>query len=325
MIPGGAPLASLDASVVDAGAWSRTEEERALREWHDVATSATTLGAYMQPVLRQRIVKSADALYKRNRWTDLAELTTGISPKSEFVPIDLFFLRVTALRRLHRTADAKELMYALVGSPVLKRSRDARAYATLAEQLASFDDYDGAIALYERSEQIRHEPYNDVRIAQLRMNKKLSTSYTVVETPHFQIHYPPDVHPITAAALRKVLEGELQRLQQWVAVPDFKPVVVNVVWWEDFRNIYTGSDDILGFYNGSITLPLAGLYQMNTVIVSIITHELTHAMLAQATNDQAPQDVRDARRRSGARQHARSRHDGRGVRDEPDVHPLSRG
>jgi len=63
---------------------------------------------------------------------------------------------------------------------------------------------------------------------------------------------------------------------------------VNVVWWRDFRSTLTGSDFILGLYQGKITVPLAGVPDFYPPIVAILTHELLHAMLAQATNDSAP-------------------------------------
>jgi hypothetical protein len=86
-----------------------------------------------------------------------------------------------------------------------------------------------------------------------------------------------------------VLEAELQRLQKWVPVANFEPVVVNMLWWDEFRATYTGSDFILGFYQSKkITLPLVGASSFSPPIVALMSHELCHAMIAQATNDQAP-------------------------------------
>lgn len=293
-VPGGAALAPAGSAVVDAGTWARDEEDRALKEVPELTAAASTVGAYMQPVLRRRIRSSAAALARRNRWNDLVELTRGISAKSQFVPVDLFFLRAVALRRLQRDPEAKELLHEVAASPVLERRGDARALAALGEQLAEFDEYDLAIKMYQRAKAARSDPYLDFRLTQLEMNKRLMTSYSVYDSPHFSVHYPPDVSPATAIAVAKVLEGEQQRLQKWVPVPNFKPVVVNIVWWNDFKAIYTGTDEILGFYRGSITLPLAGLMELDPEVVAIITHELTHAMLAQATNDQAPHWFQEA-------------------------------
>ena len=87
---------------------------------------------------------------------------------------------------------------------------------------------------------------------------------------------------------REEMVAELARLQEWIPVRNFRRVIVNVVWWREFRATYTGSDAILGFYNGKITVPFAGISRYAPEVVSILTHELCHAMIAQATNDQAP-------------------------------------
>ncbi len=50
-----------------------------------------------------------------------------------------------------------------------------------------------------------------------------------------------------------------------------------------------GNDFTLGTtYRGKITVPFAGIGAYPPEIVAILTHELCHAMISQATNDQAP-------------------------------------
>jgi len=142
--------------------------------------------------------------------------------------------------------------------------------------------------MYDRSQSIRANASIDERVRQIQMNKRLATKYYTTKTAHFEIHYPGDVSLGLATQLGGVLEAELKRLQEWIPVPNFKPVVVNVVWWQEFRGTYTGSDMILGFYNGKITVPFAGIPELIPPIVAILSHELAHAMIAQATNDQAP-------------------------------------
>src|SRR5262249_50127546 len=82
-INGGAVLAPAGTPVVDAGAWSRIEEEKALQDFAQLAAVARSAGAYTQPLLRRRIEHCAGALALHNRWQDLLQLTDGISAKSE--------------------------------------------------------------------------------------------------------------------------------------------------------------------------------------------------------------------------------------------------
>jgi hypothetical protein len=142
--------------------------------------------------------------------------------------------------------------------------------------------------MYDRSLSIRPNPYVDDRVRQIQMNKRLALSYSTHKTAHFEIHFPADVNAISATRLGEVLETEFRRLQAWIPAADMPMVVVNVVWWQEFRSTYTGSDFILAFYNGKITAPFAGVGDLNRELIAILAHELAHAMIAHATSDQAP-------------------------------------
>jgi tetratricopeptide (TPR) repeat protein len=288
LVPGGADLAPVGTAVVDPLARSRTEEERALGEYPQLLTIARSTGAYTQPALRARVKRAAAALASRNRWNDLVRLTDGLAPTSEQVPSELFFLRDQALQRLDRRDEARRLLVDLASSRVLQRKNDAMALYALGEMLASFDLYDDAVKMLDRADATRHSASIDNRVRQLQMNKRLATKYNSLRTPHFEIHYPDDLTPNAASQIGRVLEAEFVRLQQWVPTANFKPVVVNILWWNEFRATYTGNDFILGFYEGKITVPFAGVGELVPQVVTLLSHELCHAMIAQATNDQAP-------------------------------------
>lgn len=286
-IPGGASSAGPTAPVVDAGAFARLQEEQALRDF--TALSAINHSAAVaQPSLRRRMIRTANALEHHNRWADLLQLTDGLSPAVESVPPQLIFLRAQALERVSRLADAKSLVAELAASRVLQRRKDAQALIQLGETLASFDMFDPAVKMYDRAQTIRPNASIDERVRQIQMNKRLATSYQTATTPHFEIHYPPDLSPTAATQIGNILESEYKRLQAWVPTPDFKTTVVNIVWWGDFRSTYTGSDFILGFYRGSITLPFAGVQEYVPPVVGILSHELCHALIGNATNEQTP-------------------------------------
>lgn len=287
-VPGGACIAPAGTAVVDAGVWALDEEERGLRDVPALMTAARSASAFAQPALRQKITRAADALASRNRWAELAQLTDGLSPRAEHVPADVLFLRETALRRLDRDQEAKELLAGLAGSKVLQRKRDPEALETLAEKLANFDYFDAAIRMYDKAQAIRPNPYTDDRVRQIQMNKQLATRYTIHQTEHFAVHYPEDVSSGTADTIGRILETEHARLLKWTGEPLKERMVVNVVWWREFRATYTGNDFIAGFYTGKITVPLAGVVEFSPPIVALLSHELCHAMLAQATRDQAP-------------------------------------
>jgi tetratricopeptide (TPR) repeat protein len=287
-VPGGAMLAPAGTAVVDAAAWSRGEEEKALQDFAQLAAVARNAGAYTQPLLRRRIERCAAALSMHNRWQDLLQLTDGISPKSEHVPTTVLLLRDVALQRAQRMDEAKALLSDLARSPVLARRNDPQTFTELGEMLASVDLFDAAIKMLDRAAAARQSAMLEDQVSRIQMNRALATRYQTYNSGHFEIHYPADISEAFAAQIGNVMEAELKRLQKWVPVPAFRTTVVNVVWWRDFRSTLTGSDFILGLYQGKITVPLAGVPDFYPPVVAILTHELLHAMLAQATNDAAP-------------------------------------
>lgn len=287
-VPGGAVLAPPGATAVEATVWAEAERQRRLDDLQSLLTVGTTAAAYAQPALRERISGTANVLAARNRWSDLVKLTEGLSPALEHVPPSIFFLRSIGLQHMKRTPEARQLLTQLAGSRVLHRRRDASELTELAELLAGHDLFDAAVKMYDRSLGIRPNPAADDRVRQIQMNKRLATKYSTHKTPHFEIHFPDDVSESAAARLGEVLETEFRRLQSWIPSLDMPVVVVNVVWWQDFRSTYTGNDFILGFYNGKITIPFAGVGKFVPELVAILAHELAHAMIAHATGDQAP-------------------------------------
>src|ERR1043165_1572397 len=286
-VAGGAVLAPPVALPVDAATWQRDEEARAIKQVPQLLASANA-GAYASPALRRRIVRAANALAAHNRWSELLELTKGVTASAEHMPPELFFLRSQALEHTDRVQEAKQVLVSLAASRVLQRKNDAQSLADLGNRLASFDEYDAAIKLLDRAQSIRQRGSLDDRMRQIEMNKRLASRFAVYKTPHFELHYPQEIGAKFAESMGGILEKEFVRLQAWVPIADFKPVVVNVLDWREFRSTYTGNDFILGFYEGKITLPFAGIDTFMPEVVAIMSHELLHAMLAQATHGQAP-------------------------------------
>ena len=286
-VAGGAVLAPPVALPVDAATWQRDEEARAIKQVPQLLASANA-GAYASPALRRRIVRAANALAAHNRWSELLELTKGVTASAEHMPPELFFLRSQALEHTDRVQEAKQVLVSLAASRVLQRKNDAQSLADLGNRLASFDEYDAAIKLLDRAQSIRQRGSLDDRMRQIEMNKRLASRFAVYKTPHFELHYPQEIGAKFAESMGGILEKEFVRLQAWVPIADFKPVVVNVLEWREFRSTYTGNDFILGFYEGKITLPFAGIDTFMPEVVAIMSHELLHAMLAQATHGQAP-------------------------------------
>lgn len=288
LVAGGSIMAPPTAQIIDAATWKAEETQRAIVEAPNLIRVASQPSSYAQPALARKIERTAQALAEHNRWTELARLTEGISVRSDAIPPDLILLKIGALRRTRQNEQAARELREFVGSATQLKRLDAKQLLEAGEMLAAVGMYGVAIKLIERAGRLREMPSLDDRIRQLLLNQRLASSYQSHETTHFRFNFSPDVSATTAVRIGEIAEKELARLQKWIPTPTFEKVEVNILAWEEFRATYTGSDHILGFYDGKITIPFGGVGNFSPEVVSILSHELAHAMIAQKTNDQAP-------------------------------------
>jgi len=286
-IPGGAMIAPAGTDVVAADDWDRVETRRALGEVSVLTKVASQPSSYAQPALARRIEETASALAFHNRWNDLATLTASISADSTLVPVDLLLLKALSMKRTGRDAEARGLLESIAARPATLKRLTAEQLLEVGEMLASVDAYALAIKLMDRAGRLREYPHLDDRVRQLSLNERITT-FASVTTPHFVIRYSEEMAPLNAKIMGQIAEAEFERLQKWIPIREFRPVTISIVTWETFRGTYTGSDEVLGFYDGKITIPFAHVGEYPPEIVAILSHELAHAMIAQRTNDQAP-------------------------------------
>lgn len=200
---------------------------------------------------RTRATRAVKALASRNRWTDVVKLTQDLPADA---PADVLVLRVYGLLRLDRLAEARALADTAAVRAV---SGNARAVV-------------------------------DARMRQLELRRTFAASARTIATEHFDIRHEPELNPAIASRIGDFLEAELARVRR--KLPPFEPrrTTVNVLRWDAFRNGITQSDHIVGLYDGEIFFPFAAVEQFKPEVVSIITHELTHALVAQVTGENAP-------------------------------------
>ncbi|MEO6486821.1 MAG: tetratricopeptide repeat protein [Thermoanaerobaculia bacterium] len=293
-VPGGASIAPQGAVVLDAGAWRRRGEEQALLDFDAVRERATSAAAFADPSYRDRCLATVYALADRNRWQDILTLTSAFPPRDERVPLELMVMRGQALTRLEQPDELRRLVAGLLANPSFRRKKDPSSMQLIAELLASIDDHDPAIRLLEHAREQKDLQGMSFRIEQLVLERKLAGSYRVQKSKHFEVHYPEDTDAAGITRLTEILEKEQTRLTAaWFPGMQMRPVVVNVLWWQDFAR-YSGSPYIAGLFTNKIFLPLAGVDNFMPPIVSIMTHELFHAMLADATKNLAPRWFHEA-------------------------------
>ena len=300
-IPGGAVMAPANVRVVPATHWTHEEDAAALRE-------ATLLLSNESERNPSRVARAADALADHNRWADVLKLTDDIASTTPNVSPHLLVLRMRALLRANRVDEVR----ALAASPAIQ---DAPTKLAVADALVSQRAWDAAEKLY------RAAGAPEQRLRQLALRRKLESEGVVIRTPHFDVRHDPTMNPAIAARIGELLERELARLREKLPLAAPRRITVNVFYWDDFRNEISGTDHILGLYDGEILFPFGVVQQFKPELVAIITHELTHAVVAQATGDNAPRWFQEgiAQRMELVPQHENAFHD----RRTDDVLPVS--
>lgn len=282
-IPGGASIAPAATEAVSGRELERAVVAEAMR-------SAESLNApSLASASMQRTVESAiEGLSDHNRWQRVLDLTATITPDAENAPPSLLAWRVRALIRTGSVAEARTLATSRAFQNVMQRTPEAGALIEMAGHLAGVGAWNEAIEMMKTAGAVPEAPDVSPRLSQLALRRQLAESIPVAKTEHFIIHTTPSVPATVPERVGDLLEAELKRVSSRFGLTQFRPVRVNVLGWEDFSRELTGSDHILGFYDGEITIPFGEVVAFREGVVAILTHEMTHAVIAQATRDNAP-------------------------------------
>jgi len=287
-VPGGCDLAPPGTRVDHAGLWNDEREEKLLAGLPALVAAARTPGALAQPSLRRQTEGTAEALAGRQRWADLLALTDGLAQEVASLPSGLLRLRAEALRRAGRAGDARDLLVRVVQGERAGQRMDPETLYQLADLLSAEGNFDTALKLVAKANSELPFEAGDERVRQLQMEKRLATSSQVYRSPHFEIHYPPSRGEPFAKDAARILEAERSRLQAWIPLSLAKITEVHLLHFDDFQAGYSPGLDILGLYDGKIRVPLGDAPRFVPFVVSILTHELAHAMIAERTGSRAP-------------------------------------
>ncbi|HEV8269437.1 MAG TPA: hypothetical protein VGR00_14425, partial [Thermoanaerobaculia bacterium] len=285
--PPGSALAEAKGSSDGLGAREKARETALLLRASKLLALAPTVGSLSQPYLRNEILETVQALGRRHRWRELAQLTANFGGKEPQVPAEILLLRAEALRRTGRPDPCRTLLFDLAGNEAFLRRNNPMQLYELGEAFVALSEYDRAIKLFEKASVKWHTELLEDRIRQVRTEARLAGSNQTHSSTHFEIQCPPDRDPAFPTEMASVLEAERTRLLKWIPLETHRPIKVDLLWIDEFRWNY-GAGEILGLYDGKIRVPLAEVQRFSPNVVAILTHELAHAMIAEATGDRAP-------------------------------------
>ena len=288
LIPGGGALAPAGTPIEDATARQWRIEEAALARFRAHPAAATPSALVVSPQHRQQVETAARALADRHRWQELVAVTEGVEGAIHRVPTDLVSLRALALTRIGEKDQAIALLVRLAKVGIESDRRDPITFYHLGELLAGQGQLELAARLFEKAHDLAPDLIGSDRIRRLELEMDLAQSSSIYASPHFHLrvpevsgsHYPTD--------LARVLEAEHKRLRQWIPVASPDPILVDLFPQADFSHAYGGSVPIAALYDGRIRVPFADLRSLDPDLVTILTHELAHAMVDQAADEEVP-------------------------------------
>ena len=241
---------------------------------------------------RRRWQTALAPLARQQNWQAVADTASAIEAfdlEAEKTP-DPEVLRhhATALERVGRSQDAARKLIELAQISRNQQRVDPSALLQLSEILVREQEYDRALRLIKTALDAIPFETSGQRLLQVEMEKRLFRSSQEHVSEHFRLVYPPTRTFLFADKATKILEAERRRLLPWIPQPKDAPRV-DVLFLDvgDFYSSYAGQQ-ILGLFDGRIRVPLGEVGRFDSFVVSLMTHELAHAMIAAATEDRAP-------------------------------------
>ncbi|HXU44874.1 MAG TPA: hypothetical protein VN783_05070, partial [Thermoanaerobaculia bacterium] len=286
-IPGGAELAPPDTPQEDAVSRDQRQENDVLAHLDALEGLVASPARASQPALRRRLEIATNALARQNRWPVILELTDALGDQPQNLPSTAVELRAEALYRERRGPEAARLLVAYASQGGTENRSDPNLFFHLGHLLLKLDQYDLAARAIQKAEALSPFPPISSEVAKIRMDQNLATAYASIATTHFVVRYPKELSSPYFDQLGAVFEQEYARLKRWIPGSLDRPVEVNLYPFQQFVQIYS-QGEFIGLFDGKVRLPFADIQTLHPQAVSVMSHEIGHALLAEATHDFAP-------------------------------------
>ncbi len=142
-------------------------------------------------------------------------------------------------------------------------------------------DVNAAIVTYEKA--LKHAP-NDPQLATKlnawRADADANRGFVESRVDRFRVSFQGHADKALAARATDLLESAFWRIGKTLGAYPSDPVMVMLYTEKQFRDITLAPEWSGGVYDGRIRVPAAGAAQSPQLFERVLTHELTHAMVA---------------------------------------------
>jgi hypothetical protein len=196
--------------------------------------------------------------------------------------------RAEALRRAGRNDAARQLLTDVATAASDQQRVDPSTLYQLAELLVEEQQYDLALRLMAKAHAELPFEVSRQRMLQVQIEKRLATRSLEYRSEHFHLIYPVERSHRYARNVARILEAERSRLKKWIPLESDDRIHVFLLEFDDWRASHADGLEILGLFDGRIHVPFGEIAFFKPQMVSILTHELAHAMISELTGDRAP-------------------------------------
>jgi hypothetical protein len=285
-VPGGGAL--VPARTIDAVELERRDEREAELETRSLLAGGATRDLELTPRLLRAVERAFPALLRERKWAEVEQLSRPFLAGLERVSGEIAMARAMALVRLEREAEARSLLLDFAKIQIEARRPAPTVLYSLADLHSRAGDYETASRLVRKADAQLRRPVGERRLRLFELARSLADDSEVHRTGHFDIRFPRATGESYPRDLGKVLEEERLRLLRFAPARDAQRVQVELFGLEDFLRAFEGDVAVIGVYDGRLRVPLADLRTLRPEVVAIVSHELLHALLADATRDGAP-------------------------------------
>jgi hypothetical protein len=290
-LPGGCALAPPGTPAASGAAWLDAREAAQRSAASGLGQAIASRQGRPLPRERRQLGEAVAAQLQHGDWGAILELTASLDAAAlGALPDEARRARVQALHRLDRRKEAFDLLLELVGSDFDQQRSDPGMLFDFAELMVKERRYELAGRLFAAADRRLPMPISADRRLQLEIEKKLLDKSLYLERGPLKVYFSPERDPVFARRIADYLENERRRLAAFIpAAKKPRQIEVLLLDWRDFRSSYGGRGvDILGLYDGRIRVPFGRVDAVDPFIGSILTHELAHALMGEASGDRAP-------------------------------------
>jgi hypothetical protein len=164
--------------------------------------------------------------------------------------------------------------------------------AELLEVLGALRDHDErveeALAAWREAYRIAPTPRLKERIEKAERELAAGRDYAYSAAAHFTVRHDGALDQDLVGEITDYLESRYRDITGTYRHAPSQPITVLLYPSQAFHDVTQVGNEVVGLYDGKIRVPLGGLKRLDPAAKRVLTHELTHAIVASKSHGTCP-------------------------------------